>query len=91
MTIKGKTDQFGSADHFDTYVACLECGKEFGYDWRQMRRLGPLQNVANERTWTTNYWMEFTNHLLEIGSSATSFGVVPVWEKYILKVFRKTA
>lgn len=25
----------------ETYVVCLDCGMEFGYDWRQMRRLGP--------------------------------------------------
>lgn len=25
-----------------TYVVCLDCGKEFGYDWEEMRILGPL-------------------------------------------------
>jgi hypothetical protein len=23
-----------------TYVACLDCGKEFRYDWQQMRIVG---------------------------------------------------
>jgi len=25
------------ATRHDTYVVCLDCGKEFGYDWKQMR------------------------------------------------------
>ena len=25
-----------------TYVACLECGKEFAYDWKQMRIGEPM-------------------------------------------------
>lgn len=24
-----------------TYVVCLDCGKEFGFDWGQMRITGP--------------------------------------------------
>ena len=24
-------------DRRDTYVVCLDCGKEFGYDWNAMR------------------------------------------------------
>ena len=27
-----------------TYVACLDCGKEFAYDWRSMR-IGPAMAV----------------------------------------------
>lgn len=23
------------------YVVCLDCGKEFQYDWEKMRQLGP--------------------------------------------------
>lgn len=26
-----------SASRSDTYVACLDCGKEFTYDWKTMR------------------------------------------------------
>lgn len=26
-----------------TYVACLDCGKEFGYDWPSMRPTGELK------------------------------------------------
>jgi RNase P subunit RPR2 len=30
-----------------TYVACLDCGKEFRYDWREMRIVGsqPIEAV----------------------------------------------
>ncbi|MGO8986399.1 MAG: hypothetical protein ACLPHI_15630 [Terriglobales bacterium] len=24
-----------------TYVACLDCGKEFPYDWQEMKVMGP--------------------------------------------------
>ena len=27
------------ADHFDTYVVCLDCGKEMAYSWEEMRVL----------------------------------------------------
>jgi hypothetical protein len=31
----------------DTYVVCLECGKQFSYDWEKMRLGGPVaQNAA---------------------------------------------
>ena len=26
-----------TAGRHDTYVVCLDCGKEFGYDWNTMR------------------------------------------------------
>ena len=26
-----------AASRFATYVVCLDCGKEFGYDWQEMR------------------------------------------------------
>jgi hypothetical protein len=29
-----------------TYVVCLDCGKEFPYDWKQMK----IVDAANERT-----------------------------------------
>ncbi len=28
---------------FDTYVVCLDCGKEFPYDWKTMRALTPAE------------------------------------------------
>lgn len=34
-----------------TYVVCLDCGKEFAYDWEQMRRLPDVRkrNVRIQR------------------------------------------
>jgi hypothetical protein len=29
----------GAASQTGTYVVCLACGKEFGYDWQKMRIL----------------------------------------------------
>jgi hypothetical protein len=29
----------GAASETGTYVVCLACGKEFGYDWQEMRVL----------------------------------------------------
>lgn len=26
-----------------TYVVCLDCGKEFAYDWQNMRMLSPVR------------------------------------------------
>lgn len=31
------------------YVVCLNCGKEFSYDWQQMRILNPNERPANAR------------------------------------------
>jgi predicted transcriptional regulator len=28
----------------DTYVVCLDCGKEFPYDWQQMKRVAPARH-----------------------------------------------
>jgi len=27
-----------------TYVACLDCGKEFAYDWQEMKIVNPKSN-----------------------------------------------
>ena len=32
-----------------TYVACLDCGKEFAYDWKSMRIGGPMTRVTAAR------------------------------------------
>jgi hypothetical protein len=31
-----------------TYVVCLDCGRQFGYDMTEMRRKGPLPVGATE-------------------------------------------
>jgi len=33
----------------ETYVVCLDCGKEFAYDWEEMRVLGPLKKTMQKR------------------------------------------
>ena len=30
--------------HDDTYVVCLDCGKQFAYDWKEMRMGGPVRS-----------------------------------------------
>jgi hypothetical protein len=35
-----------AAAHTGTYVACLDCGKELPYDWRQMKVLTRLSENA---------------------------------------------
>ena len=45
-----------AAAHTGTYVACLECGKELPYDWRQMKVLtrfsenAPVHALATRET-----------------------------------------
>lgn len=34
-------------NHFDTYVACLDCGKEFAYSWDEMKIVGPPRAAGN--------------------------------------------
>jgi hypothetical protein len=33
-----------------TYVACLECGKEFDYNWKEMRIGSPVAEPSASRT-----------------------------------------
>lgn len=33
-----------------TYVVCLDCGKEFGYDWTEMRVGDPMQALRPAAT-----------------------------------------
>jgi hypothetical protein len=41
--ISGKRGQRrpSAAHQTGTYVVCLDCGREFAYDWRQMRIVSP--------------------------------------------------
>lgn len=29
-----------------TYIVCLDCGKEFGYDWKQMKVVETVKHAA---------------------------------------------
>jgi hypothetical protein len=37
ITVKGKYRRSAAAQITGTYVVCLDCGKEFPYDWKQMK------------------------------------------------------
>ena len=37
VTIRGVARRPQAAALTGTYVACLDCGKEFGYDWKDMK------------------------------------------------------
>jgi len=37
VTIRGSGRRTHAASLTGTYVACLECGKEFPYDWQEMK------------------------------------------------------
>jgi len=37
ITVRGKLRRNAVASVTGTYVVCLECGKEFPYDWEEMK------------------------------------------------------
>ncbi len=37
ISVRGKLRRTAAASVTGTYVVCLECGKEFPYDWRAMK------------------------------------------------------
>lgn len=37
ITVKAGQRRSGAASVTGTYVVCLDCGKEFAYDWRTMK------------------------------------------------------
>ena len=37
LTIRGNSRRGTAAARTGTYVVCLDCGREFAYDWQQMR------------------------------------------------------
>jgi len=51
MTVRGTRQGCMPSERTGTYVVCLDCGKEFGYDWKQMRVVSP-DELANARTAT---------------------------------------
>jgi hypothetical protein len=40
ITVKGKLRRSEAASVTGTYVVCLDCGKEFPYDWKEMKFVG---------------------------------------------------
>lgn len=41
MTTRPGQRRSGAATATGTYVVCLDCGKEFAYDWKQMKVISP--------------------------------------------------
>ena len=54
VTIRGSARRPQAGALTGTYVACLECGKEFPYDWQEMRvitsQAGKREYVASLAT-----------------------------------------
>jgi len=40
MTIRAGSRRATTAARTGTYVVCLDCGREFGYDWQDMKIVG---------------------------------------------------
>ena len=52
-TKKGNSNHSHAASVTGTYVVCLDCGKEFPYDWNQMKMLSADPNALAEYTEAT--------------------------------------
>lgn len=46
LTIRANSHRATSASRIGTYVVCLDCGREFAYDWQEMRVAGPPSKKA---------------------------------------------
>jgi hypothetical protein len=46
ITTKRGQRRSAAASQTGTYVVCLDCGKEFAYDWQEMRMRSPRQPEA---------------------------------------------
>ncbi len=42
ITIKSGRRRNAAASLTGTYVVCLDCGKEFAYDWQEMKTIDPI-------------------------------------------------
>jgi hypothetical protein len=50
MTRRRQQRRSEPASHTGTYIVCLDCGKEFAYDWQKMRVLAPRKQQAYAHT-----------------------------------------
>jgi hypothetical protein len=46
ITIRAGSRLYPAAQRTGTYVACLDCGKEFRYDWQEMKIVGSQAKEA---------------------------------------------
>jgi len=44
ITIRSGSRRAANVARTGTYVVCLDCGREFGYDWQEMRVAGSQPN-----------------------------------------------
>jgi hypothetical protein len=62
ITAKGSRRRGGAASVTGTYVVCLDCGKEFPYDWKGMKVIATVPEESSpmaepavaEAAWTAN-------------------------------------
>ena len=47
ITVRPGARRNAAAVETGTYVVCLDCGKEFAYDWKEMRVAGPARERAS--------------------------------------------
>jgi len=52
ITVRAGSSRHPAAQRTGTYVACLDCGKEFHYDWHEMKIVGS-QNREPARSLVT--------------------------------------
>ena len=50
LTVKEKARRRGAALATGTYVVCLDCGREFPYDWNTMKRLKSATSRETKRS-----------------------------------------
>ncbi len=50
ITVRGKARRSEAAAVTGTYIVCLDCGKEFPYDWKQMKMVSAKTVLAEAET-----------------------------------------
>lgn len=46
ITVKAGSRRYPTTQRAGTYVACLDCGREFRYDWHEMKIVGSQSVVS---------------------------------------------
>ena len=49
ITVRPGTQKNGAARLTGTYVVCLDCGREFAYDWREMKVISSHEEKNRQR------------------------------------------
>jgi hypothetical protein len=48
ITVRARSRRNSAAALTGTYVACLDCGKEFPYDWQDMKMITSVGAASNQ-------------------------------------------